>query len=148
MALEIINKPFIVTLYGFSGKVLNKDYAGTGRSLMDPMWKEIKSKGIKNKGINYWVYDKGDMLFTGVGLDQDIPADSKMELKKIDLTSYAYWKHIGPYSKLKEAYSNMHSELEKRNISFYFPFLEIYGHWTPDENKLETEILFALQQTQ
>ena len=148
MALEIINKPFHVNLYGFSGKVLNKDYAGTGRPLMDAMWKEVKSKVIKNKGINYWVYEKGEMLFTGIELDQDIPADSKMELKKIDLTSYAYWKHIGPYTKLKEAYSNMHSELEKRNIPFFFPFLEIYGHWTPDENKLETEILFALQKTQ
>ena len=147
MPLEIINKPFAVTLYGFSEKVLNKDYAATGSPLMDAMWKEIKSKGIKNKGINYWVYDKGDILFTGVELEQDISEVSTLELKKIDLTNYAYWKHIGPYSELKEAYSNMHSELEKRNIPFYFPFLEIYGHWTPDENKLETEILFALQKT-
>jgi predicted transcriptional regulator YdeE len=148
MPLEIINKPFSVTLYGFSGKVLNKNYAGTGGPLMDAMWKEVKSKEIKNKGINYWVYEKNEMLFTGVELDQDIPEDSKMELKKIHLPEYAYWKHVGSYTKLKEAYSNMHTELEKRNIPFYFPFLEIYGHWTPDENKLETEILFALQKTQ
>jgi predicted transcriptional regulator YdeE len=148
MPLEIINQPFNVTLYGFSGKVLNKNYAGTGGPLMDAMWKEVKSKSIKNKGINYWVYEKDEMLFTGVELDQDIPTDSKLELKKVHLPEYAYWKHIGPYTNLKEAYSNMHAELEKRNILFYFPFLEIYGHWTPDENKLETEILFALQKTQ
>jgi effector-binding domain-containing protein len=147
MALEIINKPFRVTLHGYSGKVMNKNYAGTGGPLMDAMWKEVKSKGIKNKGINYWVYEKNDMLFTGVELEQDIPRHSEMELRNIHLPEYAYWKHVGPYSKLKEAYSNMHRELEKRNIPFYFPFLEIYGHWTPDENKLETEILFALQQT-
>jgi effector-binding domain-containing protein len=144
MPLEIINQPFNVALYGFSGKVLNKNYAGTGSPLMDAMWKEIKSKGIKNKGINYWVYEKDDMLFTGVELDQEPPADITLELKKINLVSYAYWKHTGPYTKLKEAYSNMHSELEKRNMKFYYPFLEIYGHWTEDETKLETEILFAL----
>jgi effector-binding domain-containing protein len=148
MPLEIINKPFSVTLYGYSGKVLNKNYPGTGGPLMDAMWKEIQSKKIKNKGINYWVYEKDDMLFTGVEPDQDIPEDSKMELKKIHLPEYAYWKHIGPYPKLKSAYDAMHTELEKRNIPFYFPFLEIYGHWTADENKLETEILFALQKTQ
>ena len=143
MALEIINKPFTVILYGFSGEVLNKDYAFAGRPLMDRLWNEIRLKGIKNKGINYWVYDTHDMLFTGVELEQDV-ADATLEIKKITLSGYAYWKHIGPYSKLKNAYAAMHSELEKRNINFYFPFLEIYGHWTNDETKLETEILFSL----
>jgi len=144
MALEIVKEPFIVTLHGFSGKVLNKDYAGTGRPLMDAMWKEVKSGGIKNKGINYWVYDQNDMLYTGVELEQELPADSKMESRKIHLAEYVRWKHIGPYTKLKQAYDGMHSELAKRNMDFYFPFLEIYGHWTVDENKLETDIIFSL----
>src|ERR1043165_1119846 len=100
MSLKIIDTPFKVTLYGFSGKVLNKNYAGTGGPLMDALWKEIRSKEIKNKGINYWVYDKNDMLFTGVELEQDV-AETPMEVKNIALSSYAYWKHIGPYSKLK-----------------------------------------------
>lgn len=144
MPLEIITQPFSVTLYGYSGKVLNKNYPGTGGPLMDAMWKEIQSKKIKNKGINYWVYEKNDMLFTGVEIDQEAPADISLELKKISLAKYAYWKHIGPYSKLKSAYDAMHTELEKRGVSFYYPFLEIYGHWTNEETKLETEILFSL----
>lgn len=144
MALEIINEPFEVTLHGFSGKVLNKNYGGTGKPLMDAMWKEIKSGGIKNKGINHWVYDRGDMLFTGVELEQDLPAEYKMELKKIHLPRYVRWKHIGPYTNLKQAYDGMHAELAQRNMDFFFPFLEIYGHWTADENKLETDILFSL----
>jgi predicted transcriptional regulator YdeE len=144
MSLQIIDKPFSVTLYGFSGKVSDKDYAGAGFPLMDAMWKEVKAKQIKNKGINYWVYTTGEMLFTGVELEQEPPAGNMMEQKKINLTRYAYWKHIGPYTRLKEAYNSMHHELGIRNINFYFPFLEIYGHWTPDETKLETEILFSL----
>ena len=144
MSLEIIDKPFHVTLYGFSGKVLNKNYSATGKPLMDAMWKAIKSNGIKNKGINYWVYDKNDMLFTGIELEQDPPADVKLESKMVNLSKYAYWKHIGPYTRLKEAYDGMHHELEKRSLNFYYPFLEIYGHWTNDETKLETEILFSL----
>ena len=143
MALEIINKPFGITLHGFSGKVLNKDYASAGRPLMDALWKEVRIKEIKNKGINFWVYDKHDILFTGVELEQDVD-DTSLEIKNIALSKYAYWKHIGPYSKLKDAYSAMHIELEKRGINFYYPFLEIYGHWTNDETKLETEILFSL----
>ena len=148
MGLEIIEKPFNVTLHGFSGKALNKNYAGTGGPLMDALWKEVRSKEIKNKGINYWIYDRNDILFTGVELEQDIPADLKLELKKIDLTKYAYWNHIGPYSKLKDSYNAMHGELEKRGINFYYPFLEIYGHWTNDETKLKTEIIFSLTKQQ
>lgn len=148
MPLEIINKPFAVNLYGFSGKVLNKDYAGTGRPLMDKLWNELRSKGIKNKGINYWVYEKNEMLFTGAELEQDVPAGTNIELKEIRLSEYAYWKHTGSYTKLKDAYSAMHSELEKRKMNFYYPFLEIYGHWTNDETKLETEIIFSLHQGQ
>jgi len=144
MPLEIINEPFAVSLYGFSGKVMDKNYGATGKPLMDAMWKEVKSGGLKKKGINYWVYDMGDMLFTGVELEQDIPAGSKMELKKINLPKYVRWKHVGPYTALKQAYDAMHAELKGRNIDFYFPFLEIYGHWTADENKLETDILFSL----
>jgi effector-binding domain-containing protein len=144
MALEIIDQPFVVNLSGFSSQVLNKNYAGTGRPLMDAMWNEVKSKGLKNKGINYWVYEKGDMLFTGVELEQEIPADSKMELKQINLPRYVRWKHIGPYTQLKQAYDGMHAELAKRNMDFYFPFLEIYGHWMPDETKLQTDIIFSL----
>ena len=144
MGLEIIEKPFHVTLFGLSGKVVNKDYGGTGRPLMDALWMEVKSKNIKNKGINYWVYNRNDMLFTGVELDQDLPGDSKLQSMEINLSKYAYWKHIGPYSKLKDAYNGMHSELENRNLGFYYPFLEIYGHWTNDESKFETEIIFSL----
>jgi hypothetical protein len=122
MALEIIEQPFVVNLHGFSGKVVNKDYAGTGSPLMDAMWKEVKSKGIKNKGINYWVYEKGDMLFTGVELEHEPTTDSKMELKKINIPKYVRWKHVGPYTRLKQAYDGMHAELAKRNMGFYFPF--------------------------
>src|SRR5262245_59447508 len=107
MPLEIINKSLHVNLYGFAGKVINKNYGAAGKPLMDAMWQQVKSKGIKNKGINYWVYEKGDMLFTGVELEEELPAGSPLELKKITLPRYAYWKHMGPYSQLKEAYNNM-----------------------------------------
>src|SRR5690348_11876731 len=121
MAVEIINKPFIVTLHGYSGKVVNKNYGQAGMKLMDPMWAEVKSKGIKNKGINYWVYDKDDMLFCGVELEQELPADSKMEVKKINISKYAYIKHIGSYNKIKDAYDQMRAELAEKGIQYYHP---------------------------
>jgi effector-binding domain-containing protein len=143
MPVAIFNKPFNITLYGLSGKVLNKDYTTTRNRLMDPMWQEIKSKGIKNKGINYWVYEK-EMFFCGVELDEQVPAGCNLVMKEVNLSKYAYLKHTGPYVKLKNAYAAMHRELEKRKIVFHFPLVEIYGHWTEDETKLETELVYEV----
>ena len=50
--LEIINTPLKLDIYGFSGIAVNNDYAGTAFKLMDKMWQIVKSKKIKNKGLN------------------------------------------------------------------------------------------------
>jgi hypothetical protein len=37
MTLQIIDKPLSLSLYGFSGIAIGKDYAGTAFKLMDKM---------------------------------------------------------------------------------------------------------------
>ena len=66
MNLEIINKNFSLDIYGFSGKAMNKDYAGTAFKLMDKMWQTVRSNNLKNKGINIWVYEQHEKVFAGV----------------------------------------------------------------------------------
>jgi hypothetical protein len=38
----------------------------------------------------------------------------------------------------------MRDELKRNGFSPGFPYIEIYGHWTEDETKLETELLMSL----
>jgi hypothetical protein len=52
MNVEIINKPFTIDIYGFSGIVINKDYAGTAFKLMDRMWAIVKSEGLTSGFMN------------------------------------------------------------------------------------------------
>lgn len=145
MNLEIINTPLKLDLYGFSGIAVNKDYAGTAFKLMDKMWQTVKSNNLKNKGLNIWVYEQDQRIFAGVELS-DIPnQNTGLELKRITLLKYAYYKHIGPYSLIKQAGENMTDQLKSKGYETILPYIEIYGHWTNDETKLETELLMSLK---
>jgi predicted transcriptional regulator YdeE len=145
MNLEIINKNLSLDIYGFSGRAINKDYAGTAFKLMDKMWQLVKSNGLKHKGHNIWVYEQNDGVFAGVELDDTPKHDIGLEQKNITLIKYAWCKHIGPYNLIKQTGQNITKELMDRGFETTFPYVEIYGHWTNDETKLETELLMCLK---
>ena len=143
MKIEIISKEVKLDISGFAGVAVNKNYAGTAFALMDKMWPVVKSKGLKHKGLNIWVYEAGEKVFAGVELEGHSVTDTGLEQKSVLLTKYAYYKHIGPYSRLKQAGDNMQNELRGMGLKSVFPYIEIYGHWTNDETKLETELIMA-----
>ena len=145
MNVEIINEAFRLNIYGFSGIAINKDYAGTAFRLMDKMWQVVKSNSLKNKGLNVWVYEPNEKVFAGVELT-DIPKhDTGLEQKTLSLLKYAYHKHVGPYNLIKQTGQIMIDELKKKGFETDLPYIEIYGHWTNDETKLETELLMCLK---
>ena len=145
MKLEIIDKHLSLDIYGFSGTAIGKDYAGTAFKLMDKMWKTVKSNNLKNKGLNIWVYEPNDMVFAGVELDSSPKQDTGLEQKSITLKKYAYYKHVGPYNLIKQAGQTMKDELKRKGLEILNPYIEIYGHWTNDEAKLETELLMCIE---
>ena len=104
---------------------------------MDKMWQVVKSNSLKNKGLNIWVYEPNEKVFAGVEL-YDIPGPNiGLEQKSISLSKYAYYKHVGPYNLIKQAGQTMIDELRKMGFETGLPYIEIYGHWTNDETKLE-----------
>jgi len=68
-----------------------------------------------------------------------------LEHKTILLDKYAYFKHIGSYSVIKQVGQNMISEIKQKGYETSLPYIEIYGHWNNDESKLETELIMSLQ---
>jgi len=145
MNIEIITQPLHLTIYGYSGVALNKDYAGMAFQLMDRMWKTIHENEIKNKGLNIWVYEADHKVFAGVELMEDLQNVLGLESKHLILTKYASYKHIGSYKLIKQAGLKMTAELKGQGYTTILPYVEIYGHWTNDEAKLETELLMSLQ---
>ena len=145
MKIDIITTDLRLTMYGFSGTAVNKDYVGKVFELMDKMWQAVKSNGLENKGKNIWVYEPDDKVFAGVEVDDTPQQDTGMEQKNIHLTRYAYYKHIGPYQLIKQSGEYMTGELKNRGFEIISPYIEIYGHWTNDESKLETELIMAIE---
>ena len=145
MNIEIITKEFRLDIYGFSGMAVNKDYSGTAFKLMDKMWQTIRAQDLKSKGINIWVYEPNEKVFAGVEFDNIPVHDTGLEHKSIILTKYAYYKHIGSYSLIKQVGLNMKMELKDKGFETELPYIEIYGHWIKDETRLETELLMSLQ---
>lgn len=145
MNLQIIQTTLSMDIYGFSAIAVNRDYGGTALRLMDKMWQGVKAEDLKTKGLNVWVYEPGEKVFAGVELDGTPPNSTGLEQKSINLTKYAYYKHIGSYSLLKQAGDNMRNELKQMGFETTLPYVEIYGHWENDEAKLETELLMNLK---
>ena len=140
-----IRENFHIELYGISGIAENQDWANTGMGLMNKMWQEVKTRGLENRGINVWVYEEGNKMFAGVELMVPPPGDTTLEPKKVKLSKYIYYKHTGPYDKIKESFSKVSGELKQDGIKVGLPYLEIYGHWTEEVTKLETEMLWCLK---
>jgi predicted transcriptional regulator YdeE len=145
MSIEIINKSFQLDILGFGGIATNKDYSGTAFKLSGRMWEVVKANNLKSKGKNIWVYESADKVFAGIELDDPSDKNYGLEKKKISIAKYAYYKHIGNYNLIKQAGQNMTNELNKRGFEIILPYIEIYGHWTSDESKLETELLMCLK---
>lgn len=144
MNLEIRNEPLDFELYGFGSVAPQKDYVETAFRLMGNMWETVKSNTLKNKGLNIWVYESGDRVFAGVELTETPPLDTGLEKKTLHLSQYAYFKHIGPYSLIKQTCQRIREELAAKGYTLESPYLEVYGHWTEDESKLETELIWGV----
>lgn len=144
MNIDIINTSFNIDIFGFEGRALNKDYAATAFELSEKVWQIIKATGIKNKGHNIWVYEPDESVFCEVELEEPDINNSALQHKNISLKKYAYFKHIGSFSLIKQVGQNMIEVIKNRGLQTQLPYIEIYGHWNNDETKLETELIMSL----
>lgn len=158
MSYDIRTTPIAYTIHGFS---LQHDPAkGFGEEIMallGRVWPILKAHNLPTDGLNRVVYDnagKGCSVFAGLvlgGADGSTPEVLKaadlagLERKAIRLSRYAVWKHTGPYSGIAATGAAMTKALAAAGHTTAWPMVEVYGHWTSDERKLETETLVELR---
>lgn len=131
-------------LYGFSAPVSDFKFGETGIKLSDRVWSFVNENSLPTKGINIWVYDSQVQMFCGLEISTPLNNDFGMEHRVIEFKEYAWYKHVGPYRLLKEINDKMKDEMQKKGLKFGPPSAEIYGQPGTDEQKLETEIIYAL----
>lgn len=144
MDIQISETPYAVSLVGFQGPLEAKQVSEVGKPLMDAMWAEVRALGLRNTGINHWVYLPGRQLFTGVELSE--PRDDVGTLARLNvrLNRHLRYVHTGPYEQLPGVWERLRRELSDRGEKTAGPCLEIYGHWDADPRLLTTTILIGL----
>jgi len=145
MTLQITSSEISRTLIGTAKKHdPNRCYGEEIRELMKPLWETVQAKGIKTKGINHVVYEADGEVFAGVEPVDAVPADLGLTKKDLQIGRHASWKHVGPYHLLGGIHQEIVRSLHEQGLKDGRPAVEIYGHWTEDESKLETEIIYPL----
>ncbi len=154
MPAEFPTTPVSVTLLGLCvPHDPLKTYAQEFLALLARVWPILKANSIPNPGINWAVYDAGGGVFAGVETREpdahnpSTPADPAalgLELKPIHLTHYAQCLHVGPYRDIPTTGAELNRAIITQGHRPAWPLIEIYGHYTPDETKLETLILRAI----
>jgi predicted transcriptional regulator YdeE len=145
MLTEFIHKPVTISVYGFGGTATQGTWVPVLFKLMDRLWLTVKQHDLKTKGQNIWIYESDHAVFAGVEMVQPPSAATGLEYKTVTLPQYAYYKHIGPYSAISQAGQAMRVDAASAGFEATLPYVEIYGHHSNDESKLETEIFWTLQ---
>jgi predicted transcriptional regulator YdeE len=145
MTPEIRTTPLAATLLGTSlPHDASKSYGQEIKLLLDRVWPVLKAGSIPNKGISWVVYDGCARVFVGVEATVADPASVGLEQRTIELDQYAWVKHIGPVSRLGDAYVAIKKAIADHGVRGGQPQIEVYGHWTSDESKFETELIIPV----
>lgn len=145
MDIKITNETLQLSIFGLEGIIESQDYASLGLQLSGKVWHAVKTMKLKNKGKNIWVYETGNRMFAGVQLESPSEKeDHGLIEKNIKLKRYTSFEHIGPYSLIRNTVQTMREKLENQGFSLSFPLIEIYDHWTGDENTTKTDLLINL----
>ncbi len=148
MTPEIRSTPLSTTLLGASlYHDRAKSYGQEIKALLDRVYPAVKAAQVPHPGINWVVYHGDGRMFAGLEADvADVadPARIGLERLALHLPRYAAAKHIGPYQQLPITGDALRTAVAAQGLRLGWPMIEIYGHWTSDESKLETDILIAL----
>ncbi len=146
MEIIISDTPWQKTLLGISRRHdPGLSYGDEIRIQLGPVWEAVRSHGIATTGINHVFYGEGDEVFCGLECREAPASVPGLELRRVELPRYAYYRHTGPYELIPQAYTRMQSELSRLGLRSVPPGLEIYGHWNDDPQKLVTEILMSVK---
>jgi len=143
---EIREIPYKKLLYGRSKPVLeNQKPVDAMFAAMDETWKIVRGNSIPNAGLNHIIYTHAHQVFAGVEIEGSVDASWGLEQVDLVIPRYIYYRHVGAYDLLGEAYSRVNAEIATKGLAVTGLSLEIYGHWSEDSAKLVTELLIGLQ---
>jgi predicted transcriptional regulator YdeE len=148
LVYQVIDTKKTFNVYGRNAVVDNcAEYVPKLMEISQPLWELVKTKEVC--GNTAWAYFSENRIFSGLQLDTPPSESHGLEERNIELSSYAYYKHVGPYEQIRsiceEIVADLSAKGHKNVAEGETPFIvECYGEWNEDPSKLETEIHFTL----
>ena len=131
--------------------VVTGDIGRTWKSALDLVWEFLRRhEGLRTDGHNCFLYHHDakregamDMDF-GVQVIRPFKDEGEVIYTETPAGEVAMTTHIGSYAGLGAAHNAVHSWRAATGRAFGVCSWEVYGDWTDDEAKLETQVVYLL----
>ncbi len=108
-------------------------------------WNYIRAAHVPSPGRNVAVYLNGTIDLE-VGVEVDSTADGAGDIVRSATPAgrVATATHFGSYARLAEANQGILEWCRVNSLKPSGPSWEVYGHWTDDQEKVQTDIFYLL----
>jgi effector-binding domain-containing protein len=131
--------------------VLIGHVATAWRPALDLVWAFLRQNpGLRTDGHNIFLYHhpaKGESTLTadfGVQVTRAFPQSGEVFATETPAGRVASALHLGPYERMGETHEAIQSWTRANHMTLANKSWEIYGDWTDDPAKLETQIEYLL----
>jgi effector-binding domain-containing protein len=132
-------------------RVFPRDIGRTWKPALDLVWEFLRRhEGLRTDGHNCFLYHHPDRRDAAMDIDFGVqvvrPFETEGEIicTETPAGEVAMTTHVGSYDKLTGAYDAIHSWREATGRAFGKCSWEIYGDFTDDTTKLETQVVYLL----
>ena len=124
------------------------------RPALDQVWAFLRARpGLRTDGHNIFLYqhparpgDPMDVAF-GVEVVREFAPSGEVAPVRTPAGEAATATHIGPYDRLRETHEAIHTWAAANQRAIAGHSWEIYGDWSDDLTKLETDVFYLLRKT-
>jgi len=124
--------------------------ASAWKPALDQVWGFLRQNpGLRTDGHNIFLYHHPNvgeltMVVDGVQVTRPFTRSGEVLSTETPAGKVASARHIGSYERLGETHQAVQAWVAANNIKLAGKSWEIYGDWTEDTTKLETQIEYLL----
>ena len=152
MSYEVVTKTVSAQpLAAVRRRVLKGEVGRTWKSALDLVWEFLRlNEGLRTDGHNCFLYrhpahgEAAMVVDFGVQVIRPFQNAGEVVCTETPAGEVAMTTHIGSYGKLAAAHEAINSWRAATGRAFGACSWEIYGDWTDDEAKLETQVIYLL----
>lgn len=152
MSYQIVTKTVSAqSIAAVRRRALRRDIGRIWKPALDLVWEFLRRhEGLRTNGHNCFLYSHPacpdelmDIAF-GVQVVRPFESEGEVVCTETPAGEVVMTTHIGSYGRLAAAYDAIHSWQATTGRTFGGLSWEIYGDWTDDATKLETQVVYLL----